>query len=435
MVADLTFTAPAGTFTGWRDGAVRRATGIRYAHAERYSLPTPQPDVDHADAQAWAPACSQEQSERERELIGPILDDLGMSEDCQRLSITMPAESTSGLPVLVWIHGGSYIHGAGDAPVYDPAELVTEQRVVAVNLTYRLGRLGFLGGPDGPPANLGLFDIQVALRWIQRNISAFGGDPDNITLYGESAGADAIAHLMIADGSTGLFHKAILQSAPLGLSRNRAPMNAAMLEVAQQLDPQGPVADVVRTQPEVLEPARKFGLRGTMAFGVQYGHAPMPAEEDVAAAWRRVAPQYDVLMGCNAREAALFLESIPTKPLPFRLPVLGRVTSWAFITLLTWLVYRRPIAPFAKRHRSGGGQIATYRLTWGPPGSKYRAGHTLDIPLLLGTEPWWERNQLIAGATDLIESGQQLRQIWGDFARTGRAASVDLPGLIRINGT
>jgi len=430
-----TFAAPAGTCHGWRDGDVIRATGIRYARAERYGLPSPEPDTKRIDATSWAPACTQEQSERERELIGPMLDQLGFAEDCQRLSITMPAQGAEGLPVMVWIHGGSYISGAGDAPVYDPTPLVTEQQVVAVNVTFRLGRLGWLGGPDGPPANLGLFDIQEALRWIRRNISAFGGDPDNVTMFGESAGADAIAHLMIAEGSTGLFHKAIVQSAPLGLSRNRAPMNAAMLEVAQRLDPDGPVEDVVRTQPQVLDPARKFGLRGTMAFGVQYGHAPMPAEEDVDRAWQRVASQYDVLMGCNAREAALFLESIPVKPLPFRLPVIGRLAGWMFITLLSWLVYRRQVPRFAKRHRSGGGRIATYLLTWGVPGSKYRPAHTLDIPLLLGSEPWWQSNQLIAGATDLLESGQRMRQIWGDFARTGQAASAALPGLIRVRGS
>ncbi len=432
---ELTFAAPAGVCRGWRDGEVIRATGIRYARAARYAVPVAEPDAEQVDATKWAPACPQEQAERERDLIGPILDEIGQDEDCQRLSITRPVELSDPLPVMVWIHGGSYISGAGDAPVYDPALIVGEQDVVAVNLTYRLGRLGFLGGPDGPPANLGLLDIQEALRWIQRNIAAFGGDPDNVTLYGESAGADAIAHLMIAEGSNGLFHKAILQSAPLGLSRNRAPMNAAMLSVATELDPNGPVTEVVRTQPQVLEPARKFGLRGTMAFGVQYGAHPMPAEAEVDTAWRQAATQYDVLMGANAREAALFLESIPTKPLPFRLPVLGRLTSWAFITLLTWLVYHRPIGPFVKRHRAGGGRIATYRLTWGPKGSKYRAAHTLDIPLLLGSPTWWARNQLIAGASDLCESGRRMRQIWGDFARTGTAASVNLPGLIRIKGS
>lgn len=429
---ELTFAAPAGICRGWRDGEVIRATGIRYAQAERYGFPTPEPDAEQIDATSWAPACPQEQSERERELIGPILDDIGFDEDCHRLSITLPGTGAESLPVLVWIHGGSYITGAGDAPVYDPTPLVTEQNVVAVNITFRLGRLGFLGGPDGPPPNLGLFDIQEALRWIKRNIAAFGGDPDNITMYGESAGADAIAHLMIADGSTGLFHKAVVQSAPLGLSRKRAPMNAAMLAAAKQLDPDAPVAEIVRTQPQVLDPARKFGLLATMAFGVQYGHAPMPAEEDVDQVWERVASQYDVLMGSNERETALFLESIPVKPLPFRLPVIGRVAGWTFVTFLSWWVYHRQVVRFAKRHRKGGGQIATYRLLWGAPDSKYRAAHTLDIPLLLGSEPWWEANQLIAGATDLAESGGRIRQIWADFARTGQANSVALPGLIRV---
>lgn len=134
-----TFAAPAGTCHGWRDGDVIRATGIRYARAERYGLPSPEPDTKRIDATSWAPACTQEQSERERELIGPMLDQLGFAEDCQRLSITMPAQGAEGLPVMVWIHGGSYISGAGDAPVYDPTPLVTEQQVVAVNVTFDSG--------------------------------------------------------------------------------------------------------------------------------------------------------------------------------------------------------------------------------------------------------------------------------------------------------
>ena len=434
MTGEPTFAAPAGTFIGWRDHEVVRATGIRYARAERYAPPTPEPDGGEIRADRPAPACPQEQTERERELIGPILDGLGMSEDCLRLSITRPANSAADLPVMVWIHGGSYVHGAGDAPVYDPALLVVEQQVIGVNVTFRLGRLGFLGADQDPPANLGLLDIQEALRWLQRNVSAFGGDPAKITMYGESAGADAIAHLMIAEGSTGLFHRAILQSTPLGLSRNRAEMSAAMLAASRSHDPDGPVEELVRTQPEVLEPARKFGLRGTMAFGVQYGQHPMPPEADVDAAWRAVAREYDVLIGANAREAALFLESIPRKPLPFRMPVVGRVTSWIFITLLSWIVYRRPVACFAKRHRAGGGKVATYLLTWGPKGSKYRAAHTLDIPLLLGTPQWWARNQLIAGMSDeqLATDGRRMREIWGRFARSGQVDAVDLPGLIKI---
>ncbi len=94
-------------------------------------------------------------------------------------------------PVMVWIHGGSYVFGAGDAAIYDARALVEEQGVIVVSVTYRLGLLGFLGGSGGRAANVGLLDIIEALRWVKANIAAFGGDTDNITLFGQSAGGDA----------------------------------------------------------------------------------------------------------------------------------------------------------------------------------------------------------------------------------------------------
>jgi carboxylesterase type B len=90
---------------------------------------------------------------------------------------------------MVWIHGGSYVFGAGDAAIFDPRALVEEQGVIVVSVTYRLGLFGFLGGSAGRAANLGLLDIIEALRWVKRNIQAFGGAPDCVTLFGQSAGA------------------------------------------------------------------------------------------------------------------------------------------------------------------------------------------------------------------------------------------------------
>ncbi|RAF56753.1 carboxylesterase, partial [Burkholderia multivorans] len=110
-------------------------------------------------------------------------------------------------PVLVWVHGGAYVTGAGDAEIYDPHTLVDEQHIIVVSVTYRLGVLGYLGQGRPEHSNLGLLDQISALRWVQRNIAAFGGAPDNVTLAGQSAGADACAHLMIAEATDGLFSR------------------------------------------------------------------------------------------------------------------------------------------------------------------------------------------------------------------------------------
>ena len=115
--------------------------------------------------------------------------------------------------------------GAGDEPHHDPSALVSEHNVIVVAVTYRLGVLGFLGdGSQERPANLGLLDLIAALDWVHENIAAFGGDPDQVTCAGQSAGADAVAHLMTVPRAARRFRRAILQSAPFGIRWNRSDM-------------------------------------------------------------------------------------------------------------------------------------------------------------------------------------------------------------------
>jgi para-nitrobenzyl esterase len=137
------------------------------------------------------------------------------SEDCLFLNVETPRRVTGRLPVMVFLHGGGFTSGSG-AP-YDPTRIVTQGRVVVVTLNYRLGALGFLDHPalrDPYAGNFGLADQQAALRWVRRNIAAFGGDPGNVTLWGESAGAYSVCAQLAAPGTRGLFGKAIVQSAP-----------------------------------------------------------------------------------------------------------------------------------------------------------------------------------------------------------------------------
>src|SRR3954454_5730613 len=163
-----TFACAAGTVIGWRDDSrnVVRATGIRYARADRFGRPTPEPPAeDPIHATEWSAACSQLPVEAMDYVLGDYLGSLQQDEHCQRLSLTLPADARPGskLPVMVWIHGGSYVSGAGGAPIYDPAALVAEQQVLVVDVTYRLGLLGFLGDGSERPANLGLLDLIEAL--------------------------------------------------------------------------------------------------------------------------------------------------------------------------------------------------------------------------------------------------------------------------------
>jgi para-nitrobenzyl esterase len=152
----------------------------------------------------------------------PKISDVSPSEDCLSLNIWAPEHSEPGdrLAVMVWIHGGGYIVGASAQPVYNGQALAESGDLVVVTLNYRLGALGFLdlthlsNADTQFESNLGLKDIVAALQWVQANIDAFGGNPDDVTLFGQSAGAASITTLMTVPAAKNLFHKAIAQSPP-----------------------------------------------------------------------------------------------------------------------------------------------------------------------------------------------------------------------------
>lgn len=135
------------------------------------------------------------------------------SEDCLFLNVyTRSLDSSAKIPVMVYIHGGSYMSGSGNSDTYSP-HLLLQHDIILVTMNYRLEVLGFLGLNNGDvPGNAGMKDQVAALRWIQDNIEQFGGDPDSVTLFGESSGASAVTYHMLSPMSKGLFHKAIVQS-------------------------------------------------------------------------------------------------------------------------------------------------------------------------------------------------------------------------------
>lgn len=227
----VTVTIPGyGKAEGRREQGVDMWKGIPYAAPPVGSLRFAPPEAvapwapSKLDASMYAPDCYQ--------LVDPILNPMAdenvMSEDCLYLNVFTPAghvaRSRQGkflsgvkkLPVMLWLHGGAFQQGGARRPEYDGKKLA-ERDIVVVTLNYRLGALGFLvSSPDGLYGNFGLMDQRAALDWVKKNIEAFGGDPDNITLFGESAGAVMIGLHLLMEGAGTLFHKAIMQSNPLG---------------------------------------------------------------------------------------------------------------------------------------------------------------------------------------------------------------------------
>lgn len=214
--------APVGMLRGEALDGLHVFRGIPYAQAPtgqlRWRPPVAtQPWSGVRDATRFGPACHQPPS-RPESVYAPA-ETFAMSEDCLSLNVWAPAAAAKA-PVFVWIHGGALSGGASSETAYDGAQLAAQGGVVAVSINYRLGALGYLAHPqlsgesdDRVSGNYGLLDQIEALRWVRDNIAAFGGDPDNVTIAGESAGALSVMYLMAAPPAHGLFHKAIAQSA------------------------------------------------------------------------------------------------------------------------------------------------------------------------------------------------------------------------------
>ncbi len=188
--------------------------GIPFATAQRLDNPVDISSWDeNYEATAYGPICPQTPGMLEMALN---MDASQMNEECLNLNVFTPRTPTDGmsLPVLVWIHGGAYTNGAGSVGWYHGASLASQETIV-VTINYRLGALGFLG--DG---NYGILDMLSALRWVQRNISAFGGNEKNVTIFGESAGGSAVISLLASPEIDGLAHKAWAMSPSIGQLRD-----------------------------------------------------------------------------------------------------------------------------------------------------------------------------------------------------------------------
>ncbi|MDM7892321.1 carboxylesterase family protein [Curtobacterium caseinilyticum] len=436
--ASRMFATPAGPIEAVVDGDVTRALGIPYAQAARFAPPVPQPvSAEPFRADTPAPVPPQPRAQFVDQLL-PSMDHLQVDEHCQRLTITVPSDVAPGerLPVMVWIHGGSYVLGGGDLPIHDARDLVTEQRVVVVAVTYRLGVLGFLGDGETVPANLGLLDLLEALRWVQRNIAAFGGDPETVTVFGQSAGGDAAAHLMISEGARGLFRRVIVQSAPLGLSRGRARMNRAMVRAVGAVTADTPLDDVLERQARATSVGARYGLAGGMPFGTQYGFAPLPAERDTDRAWRSVAPDIDVLIGSGADETAMYVPLVPGLRAAARWRLVRPLLRWLLVRPLSEVIYGRDVRRFAARHRAAGGRATAYRLLRGATAAPTGAVHMSDLPLLLGGREAWAGSRFVPERDwpEVERRGRAFRAVWAEFARTGEVTAPDDETLVFARG-
>ncbi|TVY68459.1 Para-nitrobenzyl esterase [Fusarium oxysporum f. sp. cubense] len=271
-----------GDIEAVHDGSIFKARGVRYASASRFQLPVVIEGWDGTlDYTQPASICSQMVPSRLDVVTGPVTTGRTQGEDCLHLTVTAPLKAlTDGRkrPVMVFLHGGAYVSGGGDLDAYSPVGLA-ERDLVVVNVTYRLGLFGYMPIPQIAPVKLGFYDQIAALRWIQDNIVDLGGDSNNVTLFGESAGADSIFCLMIAERTQNLIHRAILQSASLGvrlMDRELMIQRLSELTYKRLTSSQAPSTSkgLLSLQTELTIAAKSYPS-GAMAFGPSLGHAPI----------------------------------------------------------------------------------------------------------------------------------------------------------------
>jgi para-nitrobenzyl esterase len=382
------------------------------------------------DAALPGPICPQPASPLDAVMGKPSAAE--QSEDCLTLGVIAPVVRSAPLPVMVWLHGGAYLIGAGSHDWYDGAALVLEGDVIVVQVNYRLGVFGYLDWPGVSPPNLGLRDQLEALGWIARNIAAFGGDPQRITLFGQSAGGHAIAALMSMRESQGLFQRAIIQSAHLGVGFTKPARAARFVRLMRAAladdDPRRCsfgklLAAQEQARAKLAGPGR---LDPTPAFGPIAGFTPLTEAKDMLRAPTEHSPGVDLMIGTVRDELRSLFEANPQLR---RLRLAHPVGARMFNELAARLgkgVFQVPARKLADLHARAGANVFCYELTWCPPGSALGACHVIDLPFVFGGQAAWQAAPMLGGLWHQVDAlGREMRRAWTRFAHQGEPASAE----------
>lgn len=376
------------------------------------------------------------------------------SEDCLYLNVWTAAEAHAGLPVMVWIHGGGFLNGSGSATVYDGAGLA-RRGVVVVSFNYRLGAFGFLADPR-LGTNFGLLDQVAALQWVQQNVAAFGGDPGNVTIFGQSAGAASVRSLLSTPAASGLFARAIIESAGFeDYAVVESPSYERSLRASRQIFDQLGTSDPaeLRRVPTEQVRAASFAASGLQAPAGQV-HTPAnltwyPVADgrtlfpDDFAAWPTDAP---LLVGLTAQEGRFFVRPNLIYGHPDQDPAemytpetlshmagalvgaeadrvlqhyagLGQDAYESIADLVTDAVWFEPAQESMLRFARTGRPVYTVEFERVSPGARRSgllAAHMAEVPYIFG--PLTER----AGYDEVDDAVQQIVQAgWISFATDG----------------
>ncbi len=452
-----------GPVAGSTAGPVHVFRGIPYAKPPvgelRWRPPEePRPWTAPLDASRFGPVAPQNASPLEM-MLGA--DKAEQSEACLSLNVWTPGLDDGRRPVLVWIHGGAFVTGTGSTPWYDGTRLAADDDVVVVTINYRLGALGFLElgelGDERYAAsgNCGILDQVAALEWVGANASSFGGDPSQVTVFGESAGAMSVAALLAVPAARGLFSRAILQSgagahvasrdkaervtrdllAEIGMTPGDAG-NLVDVPIDRLLAAQGRVVD--RTWPDLaftpvvdgvsLPRPPHEALRGGSSADVEVligtNHDEMRlfslmdarlAEIDEATLEHRAA---SVFGATAAKAVEVYRRSRPDAPL-------GDV--WTAV--LTDQVFRIPAIRLAEAQSMHQPRTYMYLFTWATPilGGKLASCHALEIPFVFDNLDKPGAGVFTGDGGGRQELAARMSGAWTAFARHGAPDISSLP--------
>ncbi len=406
------------------------------------------------------------------------VDPAPMREDCLSLNLWAPrSASPRPRPVMVWLHGGGYVRGSGGVPIYDGRALALSGDVVVVTINHRLNIFGYapLGGAAAAryatSGNAGQLDIVAALQWVQANIAEFGGDPGNVTVFGESGGGGKLSALLAMPAARGLLHKAIVQSGSAleAVGADEAAAAAARIYAHFGLK-DGDVAALQQVPAAALYAcyetlsAASPG-QSAVRFGPVVDGQAIPSQS-----WSPTAPPgaHDIpmLIGTTSEETAGFIDKALEEPLDDDAALLIKIARWGgarasdgaknaalldvyrsampqlsrpqlLVRITTDLgMWRNAISQAERKHAAGGAPAYVYEFGWTTPcfGGAW-ALHALDVPFVFGNHDYersWDLHDtkaLRAAAdptSEYLHLGAQVMQIWTRFAHTGKPAIASL---------
>lgn len=385
----------------------------------------------------WKPPAAAPQWAGERDASKPGASCQAV-EDCLTLNVVRPANAKAGdkLPVMVWIHGGAYLIGTSMGAFGGDTEGTNfaKQGIVHVSLNYRLGRAGWFAHPaltkEGPTGNYGMMDQIAALKWVRENIAAFGGDPSNVTIYGESAGGLSVLYLMLSPDAQGLFSKVIAES---GFARHNpeplAQAEAKGLAAAKAAGVEGEDAAAAAALRKLPLSALPYsgGFVGRAGPILDGRYITSGIAQGFAAGRQAKIP---LMLGGNSNEASLFRPQpaqLDALPAPAKAAVLKAfdpdgagdlarvVNDWQTATFIT-----EPDRNLARIHSGAGQPTWLYYFSYVPPTQAakkpYGAAHTDEIRFVFGAPK-------ASFAPEDLPLSQAMNGFWAAFAKTGN------PGL------